>query len=288
VSRTQQRHETRREDYEQEHALPGAELLEGMDQRGTADPELRSTMAQAQESRVAAENETRARRERRRQERAGAPGAGPGGVGGGGGGSSARVSFSASAGAAGGRKGGGSSSAAAAAAALPLSAAAGRDFVPIIMVPPGLGAIINSRNVADFLGQQRYVPVNSDTAPVQRSFDRKVTRSGGVAATQRVQIEHDPKQLSREDWSRVVAVIVLGKKWQFKSWPQPNEVVDILSRVLGVHVRFDDASVEQTIQQWNVKRLTINRTQRHLDPVAVRKFWGFFDEAYKRKRAEMV
>lgn len=50
-----------------------------------------------------------------------------------------------------------------------------------------------------------------------------------------------------EEWRRVVAVICLGKPWQFKRWPKEvfagvdkGDLVDLFSKVLGVFLHYND------------------------------------------------
>ncbi|CAI5967494.1 unnamed protein product [Closterium sp. NIES-65] len=67
------------------------------------------------------------------------------------------------------------------------------------------------------------------------------------------------------DWDRVAAVFVLGKEWQFKGWPFKDHV-DILSKVMGVFVRFEDDSVESaaTVKNWNCSILAHTSLSLHI------------------------
>lgn len=40
----------------------------------------------------------------------------------------------------------------------------------------------------------------------------------------------NPSKLSAQDWSRVVAVFVMGPAWQFKGWPWDGNPVEIFSQ----------------------------------------------------------
>ncbi|CAI5487886.1 unnamed protein product [Closterium sp. Naga37s-1] len=74
-----------------------------------------------------------------------------------------------------------------------------------------------------------------------------------------------PEQDWDRDWDRVAAVFVLGKEWQFKGWPFKDHV-DILSKVMGVFVRFEDDSVESaaTVKNWNCSILAHTSLSLHI------------------------
>lgn len=40
----------------------------------------------------------------------------------------------------------------------------------------------------------------------------------------------NPQKLTQQDWSRVVAVFVMGPAWQFKGWPWDGNPVEIFSK----------------------------------------------------------
>jgi len=79
-------------------------------------------------------------------------------------------------------------------------------------------------------------------------------------------------KLTTSDWSRVVAVFVLGPEWQFKDWPW-HKPVDIFLNVKGFHLKFDDQKVDANVKSWDVKVLNINKNKRYLDKTASLEFW---------------
>ncbi|CAI5998489.1 unnamed protein product [Closterium sp. NIES-64] len=91
------------------------------------------------------------------------------------------------------------------------------------------------------------------------------------------------------DWDRVAAVFVLGKEWQFKGWPFKDHV-DILSKVMGVFVRFEDDSVESaaTVKNWNCSILAISKYKRHQDRTAALTFWDRLDKFLAARKSVLA
>eukprot|EP01129_Flabellula_baltica_P002238 TRINITY_DN12070_c0_g1_i1.p1 TRINITY_DN12070_c0_g1~~TRINITY_DN12070_c0_g1_i1.p1 ORF type:complete len:499 (-),score=121.52 TRINITY_DN12070_c0_g1_i1:35-1531(-) len=90
------------------------------------------------------------------------------------------------------------------------------------------------------------------------------------------------KTLSRNDWSRVVAVFAQGEEFQFRNWEisSPADVFDLTN---GYYLCFDDETVPTAVQGWNVTVLRINKYKRHLDRTAYIKFWEETDALAERK-----
>lgn len=98
-----------------------------------------------------------------------------------------------------------------------------------------------------------------------------------------------PEGMGRREWERVVAVFVLGKEWQFKDWPWKDHV-EVLNRVMGVFVRFEDSSMESTaaVRQWNVKFLSLSKHKRHQDRTAAMEFWDKLDVFLRARKSTLT
>jgi len=96
------------------------------------------------------------------------------------------------------------------------------------------------------------------------------------------QIVDNTTRMSSKDWSRVVAVFVLGQAWQFKDW-QWSSPVELFSNVKGFYLRCDDTQAPPEVKSWNVKILTISKTKRYLDKTAALEFWNSLEEFLARK-----
>ncbi|MNE76014.1 RNA pol II accessory factor, Cdc73 family [compost metagenome] len=81
-------------------------------------------------------------------------------------------------------------------------------------------------------------------------------------------------KLSKEDWSRVIAVFVTGQSWQFRGWFSEDPTV-VLNKIKGFHVKYTDDPVNENIAKWPVTVLDIskNQTKRHMDRTLTRIFW---------------
>lgn len=63
--------------------------------------------------------------------------------------------------------------------------------------------------------------------PSKEVITRQVSSNGsqgGVKKTYDYLIIDNPTRLKPEDWERVVAVVSVGKDWQFKGWKWPSPV----------------------------------------------------------------
>jgi len=85
---------------------------------------------------------------------------------------------------------------------------------------------------------------------------------------------------------RVVAVFVQGPEWQFKDWKKYKEfqtVPDILSKVCGFHIMYEDEMVDQKVKQWRCKVLKLSKHKRHLDGPASSLFWQILYDWFKSR-----
>lgn len=105
-------------------------------------------------------------------------------------------------------------------------------------------------------------------------------------------IMEDAKLLDpREFKDRVIACVVSGANWQFRDFPdsisRTKDPVEILSKIAGFYIDYEDATdVSDNISKWNVKRINVNRVNRHKDRVAAMAFWESVDrfQAAKKQR----
>eukprot|EP00026_Physarum_polycephalum_P002575 Phypoly_transcript_02582.p1 GENE.Phypoly_transcript_02582~~Phypoly_transcript_02582.p1 ORF type:complete len:537 (-),score=134.79 Phypoly_transcript_02582:289-1899(-) len=155
---------------------------------------------------------------------------------------------------------------------------------PIIIVPSALTSLITMYNAFDFLEHGQYV--NS----MQRRGETS-TKASSVIVTHtpktkglpdKFQIVDSTTRMGPKDWSRVVAVFVLGQAWQFKDW-QWSSPAELFSNVKGFYLRCDDTQAPPEVKSWNVKILTISKTKRHLDKTAALDFWNSLEDFLARK-----
>jgi parafibromin len=164
-----------------------------------------------------------------------------------------------------------------------------KNLIPIIVVPASPTALINMFNVKEFLVDCHYFSPNEAKQKNQSVKEtqiviEKVFPSGNKRT---IQIVDNPSRLSLEDWDRVKAVFAQGQAWQFKGWKWEDPVdlfqhgifivfifIFMLNGVVsGYCLQFDDVPFDKTVSSWNVSKLTISRSKRHLDSTAVLNFW---------------
>ena len=162
---------------------------------------------------------------------------------------------------------------------------------PIIIVPAALTSVITLQNAKEFLQDEKYFHMSDVGAQavgdilIQR---RKDEPTASKSFTIPYRIIDSPAKLRQNDWNRVVAVFVAGQQWQFKGWPglsSDGSPVELFVKIRAFHLKFLDSPLEMNIKKWNVTVLEISRTKRHLDKVAVNKFWEMTDKTAASKVA---
>lgn len=166
---------------------------------------------------------------------------------------------------------------------------------PIIIVPSGMTALINMWNAKQFLQDGQFVLSDqvrqadaSAAKPVSLVFKRTAGRPKPVSYT--VTDKAPPK--GSPDWQRVVGVIAQGANWQFKDWPfrgaDKGDLVDTFNKVCGFYVHFRDEKVPDLVGNWNVKRLPLHRTNRHLDMAAMLDLYSYLDQYLTAKKCSLT
>jgi len=84
----------------------------------------------------------------------------------------------------------------------------------------------------------------------------------------------NPTKLTKEEWSRVIAIFVTGQEWQFRGWFDENPT-HVLNKIKGFHVKYQGEPLKENIAKWPVTVLEIssNEMKRHTDQTVVRQFW---------------
>jgi hypothetical protein len=170
-----------------------------------------------------------------------------------------------------------------------------RRGTPIILVPPAASAFLSMLNARAFLEEGRYVPPCDAGAaaapgaprPAYVSVFRRAGRApppGDPRPDKWPGVKYhvtDREPARREDWVRVVAVVVLGKPWQFKTWPfkgaAAGDLLDTFSRVAGVYLHFADEPVPAAVKAWDVKAVALPRHARGEDARAAAALWAHVD-----------
>jgi len=159
---------------------------------------------------------------------------------------------------------------------------------PIIIIPGATKSLITMYNVQDILQDLKFVSTEEKRAAgMKRENDVLIQRrkEGGFTVPYRVM--DNPGRLTNAEWDRVVGVFVMGQAWQFKGWPYDGRPVDILSKIAGFHIKWDEANLEKNIGNWAVTVITLSRTKRHLDRAALLSFWDKLDKHMNKHKPHL-
>ena len=140
-----------------------------------------------------------------------------------------------------------------------------KELTPIIIVPSSSTSILNLTNISEFIEKDSFVPGSKSIGT-----DLEVFKND-----KKFQIIDNPSKLKDADWDRVICIIVQGNSWQFKGWKW-EDPVEIFSRILGIHIVFDDDTKPPL--PWNVKRVVISKNKRYMDKTASIQFWDFIQK----------
>ena len=164
---------------------------------------------------------------------------------------------------------------------------------PIILLPKGMTAPITMLNAYDFFANARFIPrdimmknkalqANSKTT----TFTRKMPNVGLVE----FELVDNPRKLqTKEDWERVVAVLVLGHAWQFKDWPgKYSNPVDLFAKTFGFYIGMEGDKLPSDLEGWACQRGYVHRDKRGLDSVTYASFWNSLDDWIKINRPELL
>jgi parafibromin len=169
---------------------------------------------------------------------------------------------------------------------------------PIIIVPKGMTAIITLANAHEFLCNARFVP--RDVLVQQgrhrsppTTFTRTVRGASGTTTTGLLEYEiiDNPRKLAKSaEWDRVVAVIALGKAWQFTDWLGPlyNSPATLFDKVYGYYVGMEGDKIPPEVKGWAVKYAKLARDKRGLDQIANTLFWSGLDEWMRVHKPELL
>lgn len=164
---------------------------------------------------------------------------------------------------------------------------------PIILLPKGMTAPITMVNGYEFFANSRFYPRDMvmktkslQTHMKTTKFSRKMP---GVGQIEYELLDNPRKLQTKEEWERVVAVVVLGHKWQFKDWPgKYSDPVQLFAKVFGFYVGIEGDTLPTDLVGWAVSRSKLHRDKRGLDSVTHASFWNSLDEWIKIHKPELV
>jgi len=165
---------------------------------------------------------------------------------------------------------------------------------PIILLPKGMTAPLTILNAYDFFANARFIPrdvmMKNKSLQVnakKTTFSHKVQ---GLGQTVEFELLDNTRKLTdRREWERVVAVVVLGHKWQFKDWPGLyKDPVQLFSMTFGFYIGMEGEKVSTDLEGWSCQRGFLHRDKRGMDSVTNAAFWNSLDQWMKIHRPELL
>jgi parafibromin len=106
---------------------------------------------------------------------------------------------------------------------------------PIIIIPSSPNSLITMYNAKEILQDLRFITTEEKrSSGSQRENEILLQRRKDGNLTVPYRVIDQPSKLTPQDWSRVVAVFVLGPAWQFKGWPWDGNPVEIFSKSISL------------------------------------------------------
>lgn len=162
---------------------------------------------------------------------------------------------------------------------------------PIILVPAATTkSLVNILNAPKFFESGIFTPPQEQGAlGVQRPEKVRIEREVNGKKIKIDILDREPRD--KKDWDRVIAVVCLGKPWQFRSWPFPGadkgDLVRTFNRVCGVYFHYADDPIDANIKQWNVRTLGLRRHNRDGDDATSREFWSHLNSFLEARRPDI-
>lgn len=105
---------------------------------------------------------------------------------------------------------------------------------PIIIIPSAPTSIINMYNAKDILQDLKFVTLEEKKAQgYQRENELLIQRRKNKDMTVPYRVIDNANKLTAQDWTRVVAVFVMGPAWQFKGWPWDGNPTEIFAKSIS-------------------------------------------------------
>ncbi|CCD70582.2 Cell division cycle protein 73 [Caenorhabditis elegans] len=159
---------------------------------------------------------------------------------------------------------------------------------PIIIVPSAMNTMINLYNVRDILQNFSYVPVDqrrkeTNKKPVDLAIQRQ---KNGV--TYNIRVIDNAEKLANDDWDRVIAVFVMGVAWQFKGWKWNGNPTDIFTHIPAFHFHVDQDKPVAQVMQWNVHKIPVSATKRHMDKARFSQVWETIENFVRKNKPHLT
>lgn len=114
---------------------------------------------------------------------------------------------------------------------LPMNPNKRQSRTPIIIIPATTTSLITMYNAKDILQDLKFFTTEQKRAQgCPRENEILLQRTKEANSTVPYRIIDNAAKLNAQEWTRVVAVFVMGPAWQFKGWPWDGSPVEIFSK----------------------------------------------------------
>lgn len=176
---------------------------------------------------------------------------------------------------------------------------------PVIVVPKGMTTPLTMINAHEFFSKGRYIPRDvilkqqresggASRASVPTTFTRQLGGTAGATnpGLLEYEITDNPKRLlggDPKEWERIVAVLVLGQKWQFADWLfNYSNPVHLFTKTFGFFVILEGDKIPDDVKGWSVRHAKLNRDKRGMDSMTSAAFWNGLDEFMSVHKRELL
>lgn len=171
---------------------------------------------------------------------------------------------------------------------VPQNASKRTSRTPIIIIPSSTTSLITMYNAKDILQDLKYLSTaEKKLQACPRDNEVLLQRRKDNNITVPYRIIDNPQKLTAQDWTRVVAVFVMGPAWQFKGWPWDGNPVEIFSKICAFHLRFNEQKLDANVAKWAVSVLNLSQNKRHLDRAILMTFWEKLDKYMLKYKPEL-
>ncbi|CAD6195457.1 unnamed protein product [Caenorhabditis auriculariae] len=102
-----------------------------------------------------------------------------------------------------------------------------------------------------------------------------------------VRVVDNVTRFTEDDWDRVIGVFVMGPAWQFKGWKWNGNPVEIFSHVPAFHLHYDHDKPQATVRNWNVQKVPVNLTKRHVDKARFGQIWESIENFCRKSKPHL-
>lgn len=166
---------------------------------------------------------------------------------------------------------------------------------PVIVVPQGTLSVLTMANAHDFLCNSVYAPPQKSRPARTLRFTRHLKGHGLVefeVCDQPLQVlgRSSNNNSHRQQWDRIVAVLVSGEEWQFQDWLAGYQTpAQLFHRCVGWYLGLEgESKAPPRIATWKVHTGWLHRTRRGLDSVTYTAFWNSVEEFMKVYKPELL